>query len=283
MATDASEAKDPYPGILSEGIRLRAQHSLAKAALGNLILCPLDLSRPNLKILDSGTGDGYFLLDILSQLENPDSACLIGTDIVSFPDIGLPQNVTLSKQDILDEWPVEWEGKFDLVHQRATMVNAGSFEEAAKVMKRLVRLLKPGGWIQVVDGAVPVAAIEEEDVASLKLFKTMGNFLDSIGKYTQAGRELCRLMEGTDGLKGIEHKEGVSLLGKGAPSQELEKMGYVQIEGLWSIMASILEKKSGKNGMMSVTEFERLKPALLEEANMGGVRMSWYASWGQRV
>nr|AAT01502.1 SirN [Plenodomus lingam] len=41
----------------TEKRRLREQHDLIKAYTGKLILAPLDLTKPNLKILDSGTFD----------------------------------------------------------------------------------------------------------------------------------------------------------------------------------------------------------------------------------
>lgn len=44
---------------LSEPARLRMQHEVIKDAMGGrLILAPVDMSRPGLRILDSATTDG---------------------------------------------------------------------------------------------------------------------------------------------------------------------------------------------------------------------------------
>ena len=38
--------------------RLTAQHDTIKMAMGQLVLPPIDFTKPGLKILDSGTADG---------------------------------------------------------------------------------------------------------------------------------------------------------------------------------------------------------------------------------
>jgi hypothetical protein len=42
----------------SEKRRLQEQHELIKSYMGQLILAPVDLTQPGLKVLDSGTFDG---------------------------------------------------------------------------------------------------------------------------------------------------------------------------------------------------------------------------------
>ena len=96
---------------------------------------------------------------------------LIGTDIGEFPDtVGLPDHIRLYKQNILEDWPEEWEQTFDFVHQRSCIANAPTYEEGVKVMERLIRLLKSGSWIQIVEGTMPTEPIEEGDPPSLKIF-----------------------------------------------------------------------------------------------------------------
>jgi hypothetical protein len=41
--------------------RLADQHYSLKGSMGTLTVAPVDLSRPNLRILDSGTADGNFV------------------------------------------------------------------------------------------------------------------------------------------------------------------------------------------------------------------------------
>lgn len=101
----------------AEARRLRMQGSLVVDALGgSLLLCPLDVEIPDLRILDSATADGHFLTLVRDQLAHPESAELVGTDIAPFPPLDLPDNITLEKQDVLQPWPQKWESYFDLVH-----------------------------------------------------------------------------------------------------------------------------------------------------------------------
>jgi gliotoxin biosynthesis N-methyltransferase len=45
----------------TEKRRLTEQHDLIKSYMGQLILAPIDVERPGLKILDSGTFDGTLI------------------------------------------------------------------------------------------------------------------------------------------------------------------------------------------------------------------------------
>ncbi|KAI0143698.1 hypothetical protein GGR57DRAFT_342294 [Xylariaceae sp. FL1272] len=72
-----------------------------------------------------------------------------GTDI--YPDRFPPsdENASYEVQDIIDPWPEAWKGRFDLVHQR--MVLVGGRAEQIRVLQALGALVKPGGWIQLVE------------------------------------------------------------------------------------------------------------------------------------
>ena len=278
----SSKADEQYPAARNstETERLHSQHELLKSAFGDLILCPVDLSKSGLRILDSGTADGYFLYDLESQLVHPDSTELVGTDIVDYPDtIGLPKNIKLYKQNILENWPKDWEGTFDFVHQRTVMVNVPTFEEGVEVMERLIKLVKPGGWIQIVDGAMPTDPIDECDLPSMKIFKTIGTFLKGIGLNPMAGNQIFDMLDRAGGLRIMGRKDVASKLGKGAPSEELETIGYEELEGLVEVVAPALERIP--NPPMAADEFRRLLPLALEEAKTKGVEMAWYVAWGQ--
>ena len=148
-----NQPKDTYRGP-RHGIeynRLRTQHDLVKhQESGKLIQSPVSLSQPGLRILDSATGDGTWLIEVADGV--PDDAELIGTDIApQFFRADLPRHVKLTTQSILEPWPAEYQGKFDLVHQRfvlAVCSDAGSLD----ALKLLWATVKPGGWIEVHEG-----------------------------------------------------------------------------------------------------------------------------------
>lgn len=288
MADGSKDPNDKYPALrtTSEARRLRAQHELCTAAVGGLILTPIDFARPDLRILDSGTADGYFLVDLYSHLPQAtrDSAELIGTDIASYPepvDFKLPPNVKLSKQNILEPWPESWKGSFDLVCQRNTMANAGNFETAVDVVRKLAELVKPGGHIQLVDGLMPVADIMDDDPPSQKLFKTMGNFLKSRGLDTTMGWRLSEMLEKA-GVVEVQKTEGLSRLGRGAEGS-LKEAGYVQLYGLESACQGVLENMPQDKRPITVEQWRKLAADLLAEAEETGVDMTWYGAWGKVI
>jgi hypothetical protein len=83
----------------------------------------------------------------------PATHTYVGTDITEsyFPAPStLPKNISLHVQSITKPWPVEWNSSFDLVHQRFALPAAGK-DGIANAVKNLVGLVKPGGWIQLID------------------------------------------------------------------------------------------------------------------------------------
>jgi hypothetical protein len=75
-----------------------------------------------------------------------------GTDIEAsyFPE-NAPRNTSYQVQNITKPWPADWNGKFDFVHQRLALVVPGNEEKTLEVLQGYVDLLKPGGWIQLVE------------------------------------------------------------------------------------------------------------------------------------
>lgn len=281
-----------YPGRhdTPESLRLQAQHDLVRSSLGGkLILCPINLNRSNLRILDSGTADGFFLYDLwrteIPTGESRETISLIGTDIAPYPELtGLPHNISLHKHDIFKDWPTEWQGSFDLVHQRAVMANTGTIEEAMSVVRRLIQLVKPGGWIQLVDGQMPSnTEIEVNDPASQRLFKMLGQLLESRGMDPAQGTRLEEILRraGEGGLleeESIEAKSGTSRLGKGeVVGRQTSK---VQLEGLWESAGKAFEIMP--EPPISKEAWKVLKEELSTEAEKSGIDMYWHAAWGRK-
>ncbi|KAL4863839.1 hypothetical protein BDV12DRAFT_176987 [Aspergillus spectabilis] len=169
--------------------RMQMQHDLIKAYMGELILAPISLDQPNLRILDSGTFDGTPSLPHLlslhpsnaprtqehqSQKADAKTGCnvalwlrdaatllkaplLFGTDVsaTAFPDPStLPPNTTLTTQSISDPWPSDWENTFDLVHQKLVIACLPP-PEGREALSRLIALAKPQtGYVQFTEGSL---------------------------------------------------------------------------------------------------------------------------------
>ncbi|PYH70449.1 class I SAM-dependent methyltransferase [Aspergillus vadensis CBS 113365] len=102
----------------------------------------------NLRIADVGTGTGVWVTDLARRL--PTSVQLDALDI-SFdsapPAEWLPSNVKTFKWDVKQEIPEELEGVYDIVHIRL-FIFVLLDSEVQPVLERILKLLKPGGYIQ---------------------------------------------------------------------------------------------------------------------------------------
>jgi hypothetical protein len=104
--------------------RLRRQHLLHKTVMDNkLIRIPLPTERP-IQILDSGTGDGIWMLDAANEYPN---ASFVGTDIQPrhFEQIkNLPPSITFKVQNLLDTWPAEDQANTTLFISVTVLLNS---------------------------------------------------------------------------------------------------------------------------------------------------------------
>ena len=178
MATTASgEEHYLLRRTQEEADRLNAQHKLFVSKTG--LLHPEIPRRPDFKVADIGTGTGAFLLDMASQSAKGQYR---GFDISSahFPSPeALAKGVDISflKQNILEPFPSEFNGYFDIAHLRLLILALASPPQWADAITNVLPILKPGGWVQWVEidirscRVVPVST-EEADLARIKKIAT---------------------------------------------------------------------------------------------------------------
>lgn len=278
-STTAKE--DNYPGerTIVETSRLHTQHNLVVAALDGLILCPADLSRPSLRFLDVGTADGYFLSQLRSQLPHPDSTTLVGTDIAPYPDPAVPITI----HNFKTPFPDDWKESFDFVQMPACLANSPG-DEAVGLIRRLLELVKPGGWLQLVDGTMQTGALLETDRPSMKLFKIMGNFLSSLGMDACQGPRVAELLREAGGEivdgDSAGAKSAAVRIGKGA-ERGLETEGWNWIRGTFAVLGNALSKV--ENPLLAVEDLKKFKLDVLEEAEKEGFDLMWYAAWARKT
>ncbi|KAI6355908.1 hypothetical protein MCOR25_008064 [Pyricularia grisea] len=129
--------------------RLDMQHQCIHDANPTFVYAPLDLSKGGYKILDQATGSGIWIREARAAARADNE--WVGTDIEDqyFPT-NPPADTTYHHQSMTEPWPEKWRGYFDLVHSRMALPGVGIFPLETAV-KNLISLVKPGGWIQLVE------------------------------------------------------------------------------------------------------------------------------------
>lgn len=131
-----------------------------------------------------------------------------------------PAGTTYYVQDINKPWPAEWKNSFDIVHQRLTLVGAGPNGQGA--LKSLSELVKPGGWIQL---------IEAENILGDSDGPAMHDFVQvmkDIFTFVGASLQLSHLMSDwikEDGFIHIEERLVTCQMGVTNQNSQLAKQG----------------------------------------------------------
>ena len=89
-----------------------------------------------------------------------------------------PNGFEFQIQDVYQPWPSSWISTFDLVHQRLVLANAGPRGPVA--VKSLCELVKPGGWIQLVEAEC--AAAEDDGPAHMQFMELLRAAFEVFGQ-----------------------------------------------------------------------------------------------------
>ncbi|CAD6577326.1 MAG: hypothetical protein ASARMPRED_008221 [Alectoria sarmentosa] len=205
--------------------RLSYQHEVIKDYMGGkLVLAPVDFSQSGLHIFDSATADGLWLRDLQSSLPEQDNNLntYTGIDIVpSYFPTPQPQSTTLVVHNMTTPYPASWTGHFDLVHQRLALPGCGNYPLRSAVAS-LVTLLKPGGWIQLLEA--DHSGPGSEGLATKDAFKLIKELFRKSG----IDYEYAQLMKGwllEMGLEEVEERVLDVPLGKSNAKKEMGEMG----------------------------------------------------------
>ncbi|KAI1131813.1 S-adenosyl-L-methionine-dependent methyltransferase [Nemania abortiva] len=153
MADDSVYAlnESTKAGVEQERDRLEEQHHFFDDVMNNELLPPHIASHlaaiPSPRVCDFATGTSIWLRELSKTL--PTSAELVGLDFDAskFPrPEALPPNITLSLADGFQPFPKEFQNRFDVVHLRFFLF-ALKTDQGVPLVKNLLSLLRPGGWL----------------------------------------------------------------------------------------------------------------------------------------
>jgi ubiquinone/menaquinone biosynthesis C-methylase UbiE len=142
----------PYalPKDLAEVNRLDFQHYIYRNVLRGNFLVPL--ADPT-AILDVAAGTGIWGKEMAQQFPQ---ARVVGLDLEDIKVSGpIPANYQFVQGNLLDGLPFV-ANSFDFVHQRLVLASAVPFERWMDVFKELLRVTRPGGWLELPEVGVEV-------------------------------------------------------------------------------------------------------------------------------
>jgi len=133
------------PRDVAEIDRLDVQHYALCEALGGNYLAPVD--RPS-RILDAGSGTGQWAYDLCEEFPE---ALAVGFDL-EVSKRPWPAAYHFVRGNLLHGLPFASD-QFDFVHQRA-LISGVPVSSWASVTGDLVRVTRPGGWVELVEHPV---------------------------------------------------------------------------------------------------------------------------------
>ena len=175
MAEMAGRERSSYlfPRHPGEADRLDLQHHALREALGRNYLAPVG---PLGRVLDVGTGTGRWGIEIC--WEHPE-ALVVGLDLVP-GRAEHPSGYRHVRGNVLRGLPFR-DGVFDFVHQRL-LVAGIPVAEWPRVVGELVRVTRPGGWVELVE---PMMRAQPTGPASRHLVELLLARADSLGLDTR--------------------------------------------------------------------------------------------------
>ncbi|KAJ3379264.1 hypothetical protein HDU84_006816 [Entophlyctis sp. JEL0112] len=252
----------------SEQKRLMIQSNMLAMAFGSNIVTPEIQRFPNKarKILDVGCASGFWL-DSLFFGGNL-SSDFHGVDITEEPSSwGTVCGAKIAAGNVLDGLPYA-DGTFDYVHQRALVLGVPK-EKWPEVVQELVRVTKPGGWIELVEptlilhNAGPTAKLFNDKAnaalgfrgVDIDLVETLPEYVSTCKKLKNVGHRVVEIplnwggdigqlqahnvrtvtSHASDFLKlslGIDDKEFSEMLDT-AVSEWSEAKSYIKWIGVW--------------------------------------------------
>jgi SAM-dependent methyltransferase len=172
-------------GLEQERKRLDTQHYWIDDIMNNELLprhitdqLAANSSPP--RVCELATGTGIWLKELAKTL--PASAELVGLDydLSKFPEPkALPSNVKLGYANAFEPFSEELRNSFDVVHLRF-FVYAMKRGQGVPLVRNLLSLLRPGGWLVWVELSPSMLTVEPPDQAVWRFQKAYYDFAKKV-------------------------------------------------------------------------------------------------------
>lgn len=250
--------------------RLDFQHYMLRAALHGNYAAPI---RAPADILDVGSGTGRWPIEMALEFR---SANVAGVDLVAPPpDAGTrpdirPENYVFVPGNVLEGLPFP-PASFDFVHQRL-LVGALPAARWPDVVGELVRVTRPGGWVELVEAApVPDGGPALSALSGWLVEVCVRRELDP-----QVGPKIGDLVRGA-GLRATHFREMRIPVGRWGG-----RLGVMSETNLISFLTSI-RALALAYGITNAQTFDDALSAARFEIQRGRFIWPYYVAYGQRA
>ncbi|RIA97151.1 hypothetical protein C1645_752952 [Glomus cerebriforme] len=230
------------------------------------------LKAGNARVLNVRCGDGAWLLDNALQYQ---SSNFFGCDvIVPMLQHNVSQlNSSFLQANILDGFRYD-KNTFDFVYLQFGSYSYTENEWKEKVIKELVRVCKPGGWIEIMD-------CENKFYNEHETTKRLGNayrlYLESKCINPLISSRFEELLRGTNQINNIQRKEKICILGdKGGKAG---KYLLQDIVTTWQSSRVVISESMG----ITIDEYNKLIQAFTNEVNKFKTSIKFLRVYGQKA
>ena len=264
-----------------ENVRLETQHRAITSLIGNKTF-HAPVASPS-KILDIGCGSGIATLELAKGFP---SAQVVGVDIA--PVVGLsslPSNVSFMQgtfRDLVKDGKLQ-ENDFDYVFQRMLVMGVVDW---TKHISTAVRLLKPGGWLELQDLSWHVYDRNEQLIDHrYSHVRAIQNASLAKGLHPFCGQHLAKYLRDA-GLRQVSSQEFpfAWTYWSGRPETELVAAHQQSVRHK-EVRHTLLEKLLGSTGTFSQDEIEEFKQDDVVSYDQAeeGVHFVYGVAYGQKM
>lgn len=191
-----------------------------------------------------------WLRDLAASLP-PHKYTYIGTDInpQRYPR-SPPSGMSFKDQNINEAWPEDWKNSFDFVHQRLTLVGAGPATKDA--VTRLLALVKPGGWVQLIEAEQIVG--KNDGPAMHQFLNVMVEVFKMTGSGTSFAKNLSTWVRDA-GFETVQDRLVDMYLGASNPTPQLARLGTASTK---IAVAGLVEYAKGIDLLRNTWQLRRL-------------------------